>query len=156
MKKEDLYPGMKVRVISWEGDMSEDSDPYDYRPEHWCEDGGMDDWQEAVVTIHKCSSSGEYVYLEEDNSEWQWYPWDFVPYCNLPAHNPNKVYKRQAWKRRVDGIKKSGLRFDSVITDRIKSEPTKVDWSKRSEYYTIDVSEVGAEPELIKQPKRGG
>jgi len=96
MRLSDLYPGMQVRVIYWAGDMPEDADPYDYRPEHWCEGGGMDDWQGEIVTIAECNPNSGYIYIKEDDHEWRWHPLDFEYYCSLPHHNPNKVYKRQS------------------------------------------------------------
>ena len=87
MRIGDLEIGMTVTVIDYGGD------PYN-RPEHWAETGEMDEWQGAVVTIADIDPSDEYVYLEEDENEWSWYPWDFEPYCNLKYHDPNISYKR--------------------------------------------------------------
>ena len=84
MNFEDLHVGMQVRIIDFEDDSNE-------RPEHW--DSEMDVWQSEVVTINYLEK-GERVYLEEDEGEWQWYPWDFISYCDLNFNDPNLVFKR--------------------------------------------------------------
>jgi hypothetical protein len=100
MEPDDIYSGMIVRVIVW-----------DYRPDHWEEEGRMDDWQGAVVTVADFISDVEEVYIEDDEGEWIWYPSDFEIYHTLPQTDPNILYKKvkhQAWideLRRKAGIK---------------------------------------------------
>ncbi len=81
MDIDDLEIGMIVKIIVWE----------DHRPEHWS--GDMDEWQGAVVTISDYEHKSEYVFIEEDEGEWQWFPWDFESCHVLSENNPNRLYK---------------------------------------------------------------
>jgi len=76
----DFEAGMTVRIIVWAD-----------RPEHWAEE--MDDWQGEIVTISDYSLNSEDVFIEEDEGEWQWAPWDFEPLHTLEKNNPNVLYK---------------------------------------------------------------
>lgn len=86
MRVEDLYPGLTVRIIDF-------SDNGGHRPDHWSDEGDMDDWQGEVVTIHSVEEESEYVSIEEDDGDWQWYPWDFEPHTNLSVNDPNVRYR---------------------------------------------------------------
>lgn len=84
MQLEDISLGLKVKVISFDG--------YNNRPEHWSEEGEMDEWRGVVVTISDFDS--DYVYLEEDGGEWSWSSSDFEPFYNLSDDNPNTLYRK--------------------------------------------------------------
>jgi hypothetical protein len=108
MNLADLYVGQKVRIICWDEEVEEDGDFHEYRPDHWCDEGGMDEWQGAVVTIKTMQEGSENIYIEEDKEDsggWQWFPWDFENHCVLPQHDPNIVYKRDAYRRKMDSMK---------------------------------------------------
>jgi len=79
---DDFEVGMTVKVIVW-----------DKRPEHWADE--MDIWQGETVTISDYSLNSEDVFIEEDEGEWQWAPWDFEPLHTLKKDNPNVLYKSQ-------------------------------------------------------------
>jgi hypothetical protein len=88
MRTEDLYPGLTVRIIDFNSNVM-------HRPDHWAEEGEMDEWQGEIVTIRSVDQESEYVIIEEDDGSWQWYPWDFDPYVNLGKDDPNVQYKQQ-------------------------------------------------------------
>lgn len=133
MKISDLYSGMLVRVIDFSGDEYE-------RPDHWCGEGGMDDWQGEVVTIREYETDNEYVYIEEDEQEWQWYPWDFDYYCQLSQDNPNKVFKRQLSQRRMNRLKAKNNKSDDVMSERDKAvEAAHVYYTKAFEEATKSI-----------------
>lgn len=83
MEFDDLQVGMSVRVINWQK----------YPPEHWAEE--MNEWCGAIVTIMEVSRYEEYVYIEEDGGEWQWYPWDFEFHHRLKPNDPNRLFNQQ-------------------------------------------------------------
>ncbi len=95
MEMDDLHVGMTVRVIDWDS----------HRPDHWCEEGRMDDWRGAVVTKADFLEKAEEVYIEDDEGEWIWYPWDFEPYHKLSIANPNMRYKRHKQDIRMAKMK---------------------------------------------------
>jgi hypothetical protein len=106
MDFEDLYPGMKVRIIDW---LSEDG----CRPDHWQEEGEMDEWCNEIVTIYELISENEHVYIEEDGGDWQWYPEDFEHVHRLPKDDPNVQFpihqhhkRMEEVNRRIDAAKK--------------------------------------------------
>ena len=93
MNIDDLSIGDRVRIITW-----------DYRPDHWCEEGRMDDWRGAVVTIVDLARDIEEVYIDDDDGDWIWYPHDFEPYHQLPNSNPNIVYRRHKHNRMMHDL----------------------------------------------------
>lgn len=89
MKLADMYNGQRVRISCWEDEMADDDDIYDYRPDHWSEDGEMDEWQGATVTIETIHEESGEIYIKEDNSQWMWFSSDFEDHSLLDADNPN-------------------------------------------------------------------
>jgi hypothetical protein len=96
MELEDLTVGMEVRIISW-----------DYRPDHWAEDGEMDEWRGEVVTIAEVYEDSAEIFIEEDECHWQWYPEDFEPYVTVSKDDPNFLYQQNKRNRRIDEIRKA-------------------------------------------------
>lgn len=82
MDIDELHVGQQVRVIIWENS----------RPEHWSEE--MDEWQGMIVTVSDLDHPSEYVYIDDDDGQWTWHPWDFEDYHRIPKNNPNMVYRR--------------------------------------------------------------
>lgn len=109
MHYDEMKCGLLVRVINFHSENGE-------RPEHWSPD--MDEWRDVPVTISECD--GDYVYIEEDEGAWSWYPSDFQSYCSLDHNDPNLVYKRYRkeeftkqlraqWAEKQALLKKKGL-----------------------------------------------
>lgn len=97
MRVEDLHPGLRVRIINFD-------DHEGHRPDHWCDEGSMDEWQAEIVTIYSVEKESEYVTIEEDDGSWQWYPWDFEPYDNLKKDDPNVQYKQQKDQLKLNSL----------------------------------------------------
>jgi len=104
MNFEDLHTGLVVRIIDWTNETG-------YRPEHWCEDGDMDEWQNEIVTIAELDEYEERVFIQEDEGAWQWYPWDFEPYIQLPEDDPNIKYRMYRRSKFLEELRK-GLKND--------------------------------------------
>lgn len=111
---EDLHTNMVVRIINYEEDGND-------RPDHWESD--MDEWQGAVVTIAYLEKD-ERVFIDEDEGEWQWYPWDFEFYDNLDFNDPNLTFKRHKKDLIMKEITK---RWEK---NREKNKDVKWEWMK--------------------------
>lgn len=99
MRIDDLHPGLQVYIIEW----------FDERPEHWSEEGDMDEWQGQVVTISEVYEDSEEIFIEDDEHCWQWHPWDFEPYCNLSQDDPNIRYRLHKHETRMAKLR-AGLK----------------------------------------------
>ena len=93
MELDELYEGLEVKITDW----SESGE----RPDHWV--AQMDEWIGETVTISKVSTIGRSnsIFIEEDQQEWQWYPWDFEPYEHLATDNPNIMYRAHKQEKRT-------------------------------------------------------
>lgn len=91
MNIDELYAGLKVRIIWWDN----------YRPDHWATDGAMDEWRGALVTIASVYHEGEEIYIEEDEGAWQWFPEDFDPVPVLTPEDPNTLFKKAKHKAKL-------------------------------------------------------
>lgn len=86
MKLSELYVGLKVRIHRY--------DP-EALPDHWNEDGEMNQWMGRIVTINHIHQQYNEIYVEEDGGLWSWKSGDFAnPILTKEQQtNPNHVFK---------------------------------------------------------------
>lgn len=102
MEFDDLHIGMRVRIHDWLENGA-------FRPDHWQQEGEMDEWCGEEVTISNMSESSSYIHIEEDDEYWQWYPEDFEDAVLLSADNPNVKFvdhrREELYNRLVENTK---------------------------------------------------
>ena len=98
MDIEEISVGQVVRIINWP------EHAWGHRPDHWAEDGAMDEWCGAVVTISDIIEESGEIYIEDDEGEWQWWPSDFEHYHTLPPDDPNMQFKHHRHNILIDKL----------------------------------------------------
>ena len=92
MRIEDLCEGKRVVIKKYERDDI---------PEHWNEDGEMNEWMGKTVVISIIENDSGRIYIKEDGEHWCFYASDF--YCqaftDAERKNPNFIFSRAPIRR---------------------------------------------------------
>ena len=92
MRIEDLCEGMRIRIKDYD---------IDDLPEHWNEDGEMNEWIGRTVTIDEVHHGDGSISIKEDGGHWCFYASDFQGqiFSEAEKKNPNFLFSRTPIRR---------------------------------------------------------